>query len=458
MTSEMDTPEITQWVWDHKTSEPFIFRSGGFFGFGKKAWTIRAAIKYMDRHPQDGIYHLENGTLAAWLEEQHGEVIADMARAAARNRGIDARAMLETFLLATGLFKRPRLVLRPRKLSTIHILSGQKAELLLRIRQGRGRGYLFGTIHANESRVRVTPSRFGGEKTDITITLDTANLPISTKTEQTLITIDSTATEEPLPVPIRFKVVSKPAPFSRWIIRPLVGFLVAALLGAILGALLDKYNTPLPLWISKIIPDAAIGEWTIIIGLLWGIMGGIRGLFQPLPWPISYALRRCLIRLLTWLVAFGVIAAILSYAWLHSPSLGSLPWGLSRNSVILLGLTLAIIPAALGEIWNERSTRRNTMVQSEQPLLRPVFLILLVVFTTLIAFGAMRVGDPVIKKLKQPETSSELRQWGETHLQELEQTINVWIDKATIRYYDRRAPSRTPTPTSTPEKTNQQNQ
>jgi hypothetical protein len=439
-------PENTQWTLNHKTSEPFTFRSGGFFGFGKKAWTIHAAIKYMDRHPQDGIYHLENGTLAAWFENQHGEAIANLARAAARNRGIDARAMLETFLLETGLLKRPRMLLKPRKFDMIYILSGQKAELLLSIRKGRGRGHLFGTLHANESRVRVLPSRFGGEKSDISITLDTANLPITTKPQQTLITIDSSATEESIDIPIRFKVVSRPAPFIRWVIRPLVGSLFAGLLGAIWGALFDWYHVLLPTWLSYAAPNVGIGSWTIVIGIFWAILGALRGLFQPLSWPVLYALRRCVVRILTWSAVFSINSAILLYAWKHTSRFGPLPWGLSQSVLFLLALIFAIVPAALGEIWNEHSTRGNTVVQSEHPLIRQGLLILVVMLATLLALGAMNVGDPFIEKIQQPETSHEIQIWRETHLQDLEQTIDVWINQAVIRYYDKRAPSRTPAP------------
>jgi len=348
-------------------------------------------------------------------------------------------------------------VLKPRKLGVVYILSGQKAELLLRIRQGRGRGHLFGTLHAEESRVRIDPSRFGGKKSDISITLDTSNLPISTKTQKALVLIDSSASEKPVAVPFRFKVVSRPVPFTRWVIRPLTGFLFAGLLGAILGALLTKSGAPLPAWMPHLGSGSAIEGWTIVVGVLWGILGGVRGLFQPLSWPVLYALRRCLVRLLTWLVIVGIIAFILSYGWRHTPSLGRLPFGLSDNGVLLSSLIFAIIPAALGEIWNERSTRHSTLVQSEQPLVRPGFLVLLVLLSIMLAFGAMRIGGPFIEKLKQPEISHEIHIWGETHLQNFEQTLNTWVDKAAIRYYDRRAPSHTPTPTPSPEKTDESN-
>ncbi len=63
-----------------RASEPFIFRSGGRLGSGKKVWTIQAAVQHMDRRPEDGIYHLNNGTLAAWLQGQGATDLAETAR------------------------------------------------------------------------------------------------------------------------------------------------------------------------------------------------------------------------------------------------------------------------------------------------------------------------------------------------------------------------------------------
>ena len=56
-----------------RAEEPFVFRSGGIFGSDKKVWTIRAAGRHMDRHPEDGVFHLRNGTLAQRLSE-HGDI------------------------------------------------------------------------------------------------------------------------------------------------------------------------------------------------------------------------------------------------------------------------------------------------------------------------------------------------------------------------------------------------
>ncbi len=443
-----DNSEITQWTLDHKTTEPFIFRSGGFFGFGKKAWSIRSAVKYMDRHPEDGIYHLENGTLAIWLAEQHGEALADLARGAARNRGIDARAMLETFLIGTGLVRRPRLALKPRRLGPVYILAGQKAELSLRIRKGRGRGHLFGVLQADDYRVRIDPARFGGDKTDVVVTLDTVNLPISAKIQETKISILSSASDDPIAVPIRYKVVGKPAPFERWILRPFLGFLFAGLIGAALGALFGKSGVSLPPQARQVAALSPAGGWAVLMGVFWGILGGLRGAFQPQPWPVGYALRRCLVRLLTWFVTLGASVAILRYAWLQTSGLNAFPWGLSEVGVYLAALGLAIIPAAIGEIWNERTTREATLVQSRQPLIRRGVLILLVALSGLLAIGALRKGDVIIKSFQDIRATAAAQGWGEKRLQEVENAVNDWTDKAMILYFDHRAPSHTPTPTT----------
>ena len=161
------------------TNEPFVFRSGGLFHSGKQVKSIHAAIKHMDRYPEDGIYHLRNGTLAQWLDDQGAEDLAKLAREVVRKRETDPRVTLETFLIGTGLVRRPRLSLRPKAMALPYILSGQKAECLLRVRKGRGRGYLFGGLHTSQPWLRVDPARFSGKPLESVISVSTEALPIS---------------------------------------------------------------------------------------------------------------------------------------------------------------------------------------------------------------------------------------------------------------------------------------
>ena len=145
-----------------RTSEPFVFRTGSRLGSGKKVWTIQAAVEYMDRHPQDGIYHLDNGTLAAWLEAQGAVHLAQEARDVLRTRESDPRVPLERFLLSTGLVDRPRLHVRPKPVDLGSVISGSACNASVQIRKGPGRGYLFGAISSSEPWLRVEPHTFTG--------------------------------------------------------------------------------------------------------------------------------------------------------------------------------------------------------------------------------------------------------------------------------------------------------
>ena len=111
-----------------------------------------------------------------------------------------------------------------------------------------------------------------------------------------------------------------------------------------------------------------------------------------------------------------------------------------------MALCFAILPASLGEIWNARSTRGVILIPSQQPLIRPGFLILAVVLASMLAIGAVRIAAPVVEQIDIEETTGTAQTWLETRWQQLDHQINTLIDDAAIRYYDQRAPSRTPTP------------
>ncbi len=445
----MNTMEVntsSEWTVSHKTTEPFIFRSGGFFGVGRKAWSIRAAVRHMDRYPNDGIYHLEDGTLAEWLQDQNADDLAELAREVVRERGIDPRAELETFLIGTGLVRRPRLVLKPRQLGILYILVGQASERQLRIRKGRGRGYLFGNLHSNDHWLRIEPAQFGGKATETLVNVNTASLPISDKPHEAEIAVESSASADPIMVPVRFKVVGMPSPLERWITRPAIGLGLAGIFGATLGTLLGLSGMAIPGWLPGLSELSPALAWALVVGVFWGILGGIRGLVQPLAWPVLYANRRCLIRLLIWLASISLIGLVLLWAWGQIPGLGKTPFGASPATLLLLALCFAILPASLGEIWNARSTRGVILIPTQQPLIRPGFLILTVVLFSLFAIGAVRIAAPVVEQIDIEEATGTAQTWLETRWQQLDHQINAWIDDASIRYYDQRAPSRTPTP------------
>ena len=129
-----------------RASKPFVFRSGGPFRGGARVWTIRGAVRQMDRFPEVGVHHLRDGTLATWLAEEGAAHLARLAREAVSQAKTDLRAALETFLLGTGLVKRPRLRIRPRVVNLGYVLEGQFGAHTAHVRKGHGRGYLFGEV------------------------------------------------------------------------------------------------------------------------------------------------------------------------------------------------------------------------------------------------------------------------------------------------------------------------
>ncbi len=299
------------------TNEPFVFRSGGLFHSGKQVKSIHSAIKHMDRYPEDGIYHLRNGTLAQWLDDQGAEDLAKLAREVVRKRETDPRVTLETFLIGTGLVRRPQLSLRPKAIAVPFILSGQKAECLLRVRKGRGRGYLYGGLSASQPWLRVDPARFSGKPLESVVSVGTEALPISNTPHSGTILVDSSATEQPMPIPVRFRVVGVPSSFHRYVVRPLMSLLLAGILGCILGALMGISGIGFPMQPLKMLSlnVTAIGAWAILIGLVWGIFGAVLGFAQPLAWPVWYANGRWLLRTVIWAATLTVLVAIGLIAW-----------------------------------------------------------------------------------------------------------------------------------------------
>jgi hypothetical protein len=69
--------------------------------------------------------------------------------------------MLEKLLIGTGLVRCPRLFLWRKAMTLRYILARQQAECLLRVRKGRGRGYLFGVLHSSQPWIRRWPGRSG---------------------------------------------------------------------------------------------------------------------------------------------------------------------------------------------------------------------------------------------------------------------------------------------------------
>ena len=442
------------WSATRPAPEPFVFRSGGLFGGGKKVLTIGAAVEYMDRHPEDGIYHLRNGTLAQWLEDQEAHDLAHLARQVLTEGYTDPRVLLEAFLLGTGLVPRPRLSLRPREMRMGYILAGQSFSHDLQIKKGRGRGALFGKVHRTVPWLTLDPTAFSGRSTRVNVTADTRTLLVSRSPQEAQIAVESSASEQPVMVPVRFRVMGMPSRLNRWVIRPLVSLLVAGLIGAGLGWLLALSGVGLPDrltgagWQS---PPASVA-WAIFVGLLWALLAGGRGLLQPLAWPIRYTLGRWLLRTVIWAITFVLIAALALWLWRQI----TVDFGLRSTPIpwfsVLLGvLALAIVPGILGELWNTRGANDPDAVYKQMPLLRPGIIIVSTGLICLLLVTGGRFAAPALRNFDAGPTLVTAQERAGGELTRFEALVNEGLDQLTLRIYDRRAPAPgQPTPTPPP--------
>ncbi len=350
--------------------------------------------------------------------------------------------MLEKFLIGSGLVRRPRLSLRPKAMTLRYILAGQQAECLLRVRKGRGRGYLFGMLHASQPWLRADPAGFSGKPMESVISVGTESLPISATPHAGEIFVESSATAGPVSVPLRFKVVGVPSMPQRWLVRPLTSLILAAALGALLGALIASSGIGFPMQpLARLSLNVTpLGAWAILVGLVWGIFGVILGLAQPLAWPIWYANGRWLLRTLIWAATFTVLVAIGLVTWHTAYPNGHVPfYAPSRAALWFAALALSIFPAALGELWSFHSTRGRTVLLRQQPLLRPGLLILIAGVLALLLVAGIRLVGPTIEQVDVERALQTSERFVDEQWLRFEGSMNRLVDDLTLRFYDRRA-------------------
>ncbi len=236
-------------------------------------------------------------------------------------RECDPRVPLETFLLDTGLVSRPRLSLRPKRISLGYVLAGQTRTCQLQVSKGRSRGYLFGRLHSSASCLYADPTVFSRGSCKTRVSVDSESLPISQAPHQLELLVESNASAEPVVVPVSLRVMGTPSWFDRFVLRPLAGFIVSGLLGLALGWLLGLAGAPNPFNLQSSIfnppPGLAANApavWAIVVGVLWALLGGIAGLLQPPAYPVLYATGVRLLRTLVWATALALAAALVAWA------------------------------------------------------------------------------------------------------------------------------------------------
>ena len=432
-----------------RASQPFMFRTGGLFGTGRKAWTIRAVVSHFDRRPEDGVHHLRNGTLARWLLEQGAPSLAELARAVMQKHVGDPYAAVEAFLIGSGLVVRPRLSVRPDRVDLGNVLSGDTCGFPLRVSRAGKHHYLRCTVKTRDPWLGVEPSILSGQTMQTLVVARTDALHINRAPYETSISVQSSVSDEAVEVPIRLRVVGKLSPLNRYIARPLAGALVGGLMGAGVGAALGQCGIPAPSWFA--IP--ALGSTTpsvafaILVGLFWAALGATLGYAQPVTWPTPHALGRWVRRVAVW----GATLSLVAGAGLWFSKQLSDQFGLALSSpplsaAILSALAAAMLPAAVHEIQTGRREREGPIDSSVRMQLRPLVAGFACAALMVLLVAGGRVLEPVLDPLDVQDSALLSGGWVSQQWEQFEGSVNGLLDQLLIRYYDTRAPS-APTPT-----------
>jgi hypothetical protein len=429
-----------------RTVKPFVFRSGA------KAWSIRDAVHHMDRRPSDGIYHLRNGTLATWLREEGAPHLAKLAQESVLQTTTDARVALETFLIGTGLVARPRLAFRPAVVDLGYILDGDSAARVLRLRRGRGRGYLFGELTTSDAWLHVEPLTFIRGPVEAVVSAQSEPLSISAEPYHAVVLIHSSAGEGPAEVPVRLRVVAYPLAIVRIILRPLLGLLVAGAAGGAIGWLWGAAAIPMPG--PRSVTDLLtfgnfVSPWIAVLGAFWAIFGLIRGIFQPRAWPTAYALGRWLARAAGWGLVLAAIAVALTWCWRVGLGAGATLHDRAYAWAALFGVAISILPSALTETVTAQQAADPRIVKGRRSRRRLALLGIAAVAIVLFLLLAPRTISPALQRLEAQGTFTSAQDWVQNSWNRVNEAANGLLDRLYLGYYDRRAPLK-PTPAPSP--------
>jgi hypothetical protein len=414
-----------------RAGRPFTFRTGRALRIGVRVTTIREAVAHMDRNPADGMHHLRDGTLAAWLEEEGAHHLAALARDVVHRPRTDMRVALEEFLLGAGLVARPRLRIKPEALDFGYVAQGQTVSRLLRLRKLRGRGYLFGTVSAVDSWLAADPRDFQGSPVDIVVSADTANLAIGQEPTTSELLLRTSASAEDIAVPVRVRIMPLPGAFVQWTVRPLIGLLAGLLMGLAVGTW----------WAIAGIGSGrgGFGLWPVLVGALWAVLGLTRALRQPPAWPTWYALKRWAARSLLWASGMALLSILLVLAWRAGLGGGlDLP-GLTLVAAAAVAAAFGVIPATIDELSNSRHAVEPGYVRGRLSRRRQVTLAAAVVVFALVALLAPRFITPAAQEIRSGEAFAPAREWAAQRWQELNVSMDRFVDQVTLRYYERPA-------------------
>lgn len=432
-----------------RASKPFVFRSGGFLRAGTKAWTIRDAVKHMDRHPEDGIYHLRNGTLAEWLDAEGAPHLAQLARDALIEGRADDRMALEIFLTGSGLVSRPRPQVHPKRMDLGYVLEGETAEGFLQVR--RKGGYLFGELDTSELWLRAEPKTFRGAPVNAVVSATTRNLLIRPEAYEAQVLVKARGSGEPAAVPVRLHVVAMPSAWARRFLRPVTGLVLGGALGALVGLLWGLGGLPWPEVLAKWNLLGPQKGWVLPLAVVWGILGLIWGATLPPVWPVPYAVRRWFAQILVWAAGLAALAAVAVGYWSLTSGVSRAEMGSRLVLAAVGGVAVAVIPAVIREgIAGKRKGPAQPLGRRAR-LRRLVLGTLALVLVALAVVFGPRFVQPTWQRLEERGFRATVQGWLGARWEQLNDKVDEVLDSVYLRYYDRRAPTATPTalPTAT---------
>jgi hypothetical protein len=314
------------------------------------------------------------------------------------------------------------------------VVSGGDCSGRIRLSKGAGRGYLFGTLQSSQPWLRVEPRSFSGGPVEALVTVDTSALPISRTSLQADLLIDSSASAEPVTVPVRVRISGEPSRLNRYGLRPLVDALAAGLVGAAIGALLGTVGgLGAPAGVA-----APAAFWALVIGLVWAAFGLLRGAGQRTAWTATYATTRYLVRIALWMLGLGVAAAVGLTLWnLLSGAEGPALMSPSGVRLPLVAMALAILPATIIEMRAARRTNDSPLGREGRSLLQPALVALAAIALVAVLALGVRWAGPTWQQLVGAGTVDNAQDWAGERWQDLNEAVQKATDQLYLWQYSR---------------------
>lgn len=430
---------------NQRATSPFVFRSSSFLGSNRKAWTLAQLFQYMSRNPNDGIYHMRNGTLEKWLVNQGALHMAKLVHDVTNESGHDPRAAFEKMIAKSGLVKSHGIVVHPHKIDLGRVLAGYDCADTITVKSNSRQGYVVASLETSESWLRVDPKQISGGETKVNVRVDTSKLPIQAKPFSGMITLVSELTPRPINIPVKVRVVVEPSAFVRLVIRPIIGAIIAGVLGAFLGLLLGVYGPNPPGFIANLLPALTpVRLWMLIVGVFWVLWGIIRGFQQPLTLPIDVWLLRWFIGTLLWMLPFGIVSLALIWMLGAVPSTANLTSPPIRSAILIGALALSIVPAVLDR--SRAFTTGQSLTSGALNTRRPFVVTLISMSLATLTFAGLLYVPSLWRSDQVQGTKAGAQTWITDQYHVVKTRIDSWIETYYMQRYDHRAKT-SPTPT-----------